>query len=228
MHDQRPGVSRRAGLTRAARLARRAMLMMAAVLALGGIAPALASASSPEWYESGNPIFKSTAVKWTGNLEILDNFASGFSANIRCSDSGTGAVGSKGAGEQTSWTFTSCVTGGESGLNVCSSERTVELGTGFPTKTQLALVEGKILNTINFPTETPYFRWKCTGLGGTHFEGECPAWPSPTLENLTEPAGVLSKLFAERQTCKTNDGVESRLHSNQTILLKSGARLQVK
>ena len=136
------------------KFARRMMVPVVGALALCGAAPALATTTI--WKVNGNPVLSSQPVVAKGWVEL--EMTKGVRNDIRCEDTEKGSVSSKGAGEITSFTITSCQNKSE-----CPSPSTIEV-LHLPWQTELATVEGKVLDKL---VETkgfagPVVRLNCT------------------------------------------------------------------
>ena len=167
-----------AGSSSNGRLARRAIVVAIGVLALCVAAPAFASARV-EWKLNSVPVGESTAVEWSGKLNVTDTETLLGLQTVECSDKVEGTVGAGGAGEVTKVTASGC-TGVVDGAKCSNVEPTTGItALNLPWHTELVSSGGAL-----------HYALVSGGKGTPSLEVQCRVDGIKTVDTCTGKLGA--------------------------------------
>ncbi len=194
---------------------RRMMLVVVAALALSAIVPALASAQTT-WALNYQPVSKSTAVEWNGQLRMNDTTVP---QDVECTEKAEGSVGTAGAGEVTKLTVSKCT-----GVKGCEKKETgtTIIPRNLPWHTELVLVGGALdIRLVNGGKGTPGFKDECIIGGALKLADECSGAFSATLTNAE--SGVTAAFNnSEKLTCTEGGAVSGIVEGSQSVTASGG------
>jgi hypothetical protein len=165
---------------------------LALIVLVSCVAPALASASSPEWYIGGHKFTEPKEIGWKGTIKFTTTEL-GITVSLKCEDQATGIINPlSSTGEVRTWKATNCIN--ES--HCVNPSMTFQ---GLPLATQLVTVGSTIKEYLGKTTEFPKVNITCSEV----FNGEesCQL-PKPTFNMLSTPnQPAEAVLSSERTTC---------------------------